>query len=159
MVTCVSRVARCAHPRRILVLFPTWRPGEAGGITQQIGATFFPMTTIQEQTRKLKKAEVRRALSVVHRWRGALPLSPLSSPGSSILTPALSTLIHHPCCCPPLHEQIKYEIPGLLIIDTPGHESFTNLRSRGPPFGAVGRFCREAIRGGNGVDSCPCSAG
>ncbi|KAG9262476.1 eukaryotic translation initiation factor 5B [Astyanax mexicanus] len=58
--------------------------GEAGGITQQIGATNVPLDTIVEQTKMVKNFD---------------------------------------------RESIK--IPGMLIIDTPGHESFGNLRNRG----------------------------
>ena len=60
--------------------------GEAGGITQQIGATNVPLETIRERTKMCRKLISREG---------------------------------------------DYIIPGLLIIDTPGHESFKNLRSRG----------------------------
>lgn len=58
--------------------------GEAGGITQQIGATYFPEENLQKHLKNLEQ-----------------------------------------------REPLDLEIPGFLVIDTPGHESFTNLRSRG----------------------------
>eukprot|EP00466_Bigelowiella_natans_P013265 jgi/Bigna1/75334/fgenesh1_pg.34_\ len=59
---------------------------EAGGITQQIGATFFPLEVLNSRTKTLYQA---------------------------------------------LNQTQPSKIPGLLVIDTPGHESFTNLRVRG----------------------------
>jgi len=69
---------------------------EAGGITQHIGASFFPVETLKQ-----------------------------------LIGPFLSML------------KGEIEIPGLLIVDTPGHEAFTNLRRRG------GSVADIAIRSAN----------
>ncbi|MGQ4892039.1 MAG: translation initiation factor IF-2 [Candidatus Njordarchaeia archaeon] len=62
---------------------------EASGMTQHIGASFFPIDSVFRV------------------------IEPLSKVGLVKI------------------EKEKFRIPGLLFIDTPGHEAFTNLRMRG----------------------------
>ena len=78
--------------------------GEAGGITQQIGATFFDDSTLKEKIRPV-----------------AAHLATLKDQSSSYVDSILG----------PDPDDPRLTLPGLLVIDTPGHESFSNLRSRG----------------------------
>lgn len=73
---------------------------EAGGITQHIGASYFPVDTLKQ-----------------------------------LMGPLLSMLGG------------EIEIPGLLIIDTPGHEAFTNLRRRGGSVADIAILVIDILRG------------
>jgi translation initiation factor 5B len=73
---------------------------EAGGITQHIGASFFPVETIRQ-----------------------------------LVGPLLSMV------------KSEIEIPGLLIVDTPGHESFANLRKRGGSVADIAIVVIDVLRG------------
>jgi len=73
---------------------------EAGGITQHIGASFFPVETLKQ-----------------------------------LIGPLLSTL------------KGEIQIPGLLIVDTPGHEAFTNLRRRGGSVADIAILVIDILRG------------
>ena len=73
---------------------------EVGGITQHIGASYFPVATLKELTG-------------------------------------------------PLLKQVKagIRIPGLLVIDTPGHEAFANLRKRGGAVADIAILVVDVLRG------------
>src|SRR5512135_1839804 len=73
---------------------------EAGGMTQHIGASFFPLETLKQ-----------------------------------LIGPLLSSL------------KGEIEIPGLLIVDTPGHEAFTNLRRRGGSVADIAILVVDVLRG------------
>jgi translation initiation factor 5B len=73
---------------------------EAGGITQHIGASFFPVKTLTKICGPLLKG---------------------------------------------LKERVR--IPGLLIIDTPGHEAFANLRKRGDAIADIAILVIDILRG------------
>jgi translation initiation factor 5B len=73
---------------------------EAGGITQHIGASFFPVETLKQ-----------------------------------LIGPLLSSL------------KGDIQIPGLLIVDTPGHEAFTNLRRRGGSVADIAVLVIDILKG------------
>ena len=73
---------------------------EAGGITQHIGASYFPVETLKQ-----------------------------------LIGPYLSTL------------KGEIQIPGLLIVDTPGHEAFTNLRRRGGSVADIAILVIDILKG------------
>jgi translation initiation factor 5B len=73
---------------------------EVGGITQHIGASYFPVETL-----------------------------------SQLVGPMLTRM------------KGEIEIPGLLIVDTPGHEVFTNLRRRGGSVADIAILVVNVLRG------------
>ncbi|MCL2359335.1 translation initiation factor IF-2 [Candidatus Bathycorpusculum sp.] len=73
---------------------------EAGGMTQHIGASFFPVETLKQ-----------------------------------LIGPYMGSF------------KTGIEIPGLLIVDTPGHEAFTNLRRRGGSVADIAILVVNAIKG------------
>ena len=73
---------------------------EAGGITQHIGASFFPIETLEK-------------------------------------------------LCGPILKKLRsrVRIPGLLVIDTPGHKAFANLRKRGGAVADIAILVIDVLRG------------
>lgn len=73
---------------------------EVGGITQHIGASYFPLDTLLE-------------------------------------------------ICGPLLAELKgkIQIPGILVIDTPGHEAFANLRKRGGGAADIAILVIDVLKG------------
>lgn len=75
---------------------------EAGGITQQIGATCCPIKNLMTYVDQIEEKE---------------------------------------------HKLQEIKLPGLLIIDTPGHASFQNLRVRGQSLCDIGIIVIDIMHG------------
>ena len=73
---------------------------EVGGMTQHIGASFFPVETLKQ-----------------------------------LIGPYMANF------------KTGIEIPGLLIVDTPGHEAFTNLRRRGGSVADIAILVVDLLKG------------
>jgi len=73
---------------------------EAGGLTQQIGASYFPFDTLVAITQKLMQ-----------------------------------------------DVNLNVKVPGLLVVDTPGHEAFANLRTRGGSVADIAILVVDAMHG------------
>ena len=73
---------------------------EAGGLTQQIGASYFPFDTLVAITQKLMQ-----------------------------------------------NVDLNVKVPGLLVVDTPGHEAFANLRTRGGSVADIAILVVDAMHG------------
>jgi len=73
---------------------------EAGGLTQQIGASYFPLDTLVAITRQLMQ-----------------------------------------------NVNFDVKVPGLLVVDTPGHEAFANLRTRGGSVADIAILVVDAMHG------------
>jgi translation initiation factor 5B len=73
---------------------------EAGGLTQQIGASYFPFDTLVAITQQLMQ-----------------------------------------------NVNFNVKVPGLLVVDTPGHEAFANLRSRGGSVADIAILVVDAMHG------------
>jgi translation initiation factor 5B len=68
--------------------------GEAGGITQQIGATFFPIDVIKEKTAALQKKEIIKKLFRNIEITLKIPgLLILDTPGTSFIQLCITS--HH----------------------------------------------------------------
>jgi len=73
---------------------------EAGGLTQQIGASYFPFDTLVAIVQKLMQ-----------------------------------------------NVDLSVKVPGLLVVDTPGHEAFANLRTRGGSVADIAILVVDAMHG------------
>ena len=73
---------------------------EAGGLTQQIGASYFPFDTLVAIVQKLMQ-----------------------------------------------NVNLSVKVPGLLVVDTPGHEAFANLRTRGGSVADIAILVVDAMHG------------